>query len=305
MSQLCEVSVIGLGAMGWGAAMSLIREGFNVHGVDIRPEVLEKFSAHKGKPCPTPAEAAKRASVVMIFVVNDQQAEQVLFGEDGAVTSAEPETLFINSSTMPPSASVRIGDRLAAAGMRVLDAPVAGGAARAERGEMTVMVSGSSDALNLAEPLFEAISAKVFRLGAEVGRASRIKMINQLLSDVHIAVTAEAMTLASKIGVNLETMYEVITQSTGNSWMFEDRGAHIVNGDYAPRSAIDIIVKDLGIVSSEAEAAGCEARLSNAALQLFKEARDAGFGREDGSAVAKLLGKKSGAELPGITDPSV
>ncbi len=304
MSQLSEVSVIGLGAMGWGASMSLIREGFNVHGVDIRPEILEKFSANKGKPCPTPSEAAKRAPVVMIFVVNDKQAEEVLFGEDGAVAAAEPETLFINSSTMPPSASVRIGERLVSAGMRVLDAPVAGGAARAERGEMTVMVSGSSDAFNFAEPLFEAISAKVFRLGAEVGRASRIKMINQLLSDVHIAATAEAMTLASKIGVNLETMYEVITQSTGNSWMFEDRGAHIVNGDYAPRSAIDIIVKDLGIVSSEAEAAGCAAPISNAALKLFKEASDAGYGREDGSAVAKLLGKQSGTVLPGITDPS-
>ncbi|MGI9291823.1 MAG: L-threonate dehydrogenase [Gammaproteobacteria bacterium] len=302
MSQLSEVSVIGLGAMGWGAAMSLMRDGFNVHGVDIRPEVLEQFGVKKGKPCPSPAEAARRASVIMIFVVNDAQAEQVLFGQDGAVAAAAPDTLFINSSTMPPSSAVKFGERLKSAGMRVLDAPVSGGAARAERGEMTVMVSGSSDAYNLAEPLFDAISAKVFRLGAEVGRASRIKMINQLLSDVHIAATAEAMTLASKIGVNLETMYEVITQSTGNSWMFEDRGAHIVNGDYAPRSAIDIIVKDLGIVSSEADSVGCAAPLSNAALALFKEASEEGYGREDGSAVAKLLGKRSDAALPGVSN---
>ena len=302
MSQLSEVSVIGLGAMGWGAATSLIREGFNVHGVDIRPEVLEKFGANKGKPCPSPAEAAQRATVVMIFVVNDKQAEQVLFGDNGAVAAAAPETLFINSSTMPPSASVRIGEKLKSAGMRVLDAPVSGGAARAERGEMTVMVSGSGEAYNLAEPIFDAISAKVFRLGAEVGRASRIKMINQLLSDVHIAATAEAMTLAAKIGVNLDTMYEVITQSTGNSWMFEDRGAHIVNGDYAARSAIDIIVKDLGIVSAEAQAAGCSVPLSNAALSVFSEASNQGYGREDGSALAKLLAEKSGAKLPGTKD---
>ncbi|MGB5705335.1 MAG: L-threonate dehydrogenase [Arenicellales bacterium] len=302
MSQLSDVSVIGLGAMGWGAAISLLSDGFSVHGVDIRQEVLERFSAEKGNPCQSPAEAAKLASVIMIFVVTEEQVEQVLFGTDGAVAAAAAGTLFINSSTIQPSSAIKIGQRLQSAGMRVIDAPVSGGAARALRGEVTVMASGSGEAFKIAGPIFDAISAKVFRLGAEVGQGSRIKMINQLLSDVHIAATAEAMTLASTIGVNLETMYEVITQSTGNSWMFEDRGAHIVNGDYAPRSPIDIIVKDLGIVSFEAESVGAAVPLTNAALALFSEARAEGYGREDGSAVAKLLGRKSDTALPGIKD---
>jgi len=300
MSQVSEVSVIGLGAMGWGAAMSLLREGFNVHGVDVRQEVLEQLSAEHGKPCPSPAEAAGRAPVVMIFVVNDEQTEQVLFGDNGAVADAPDGTLFIICSTIGPSAAVNFGERLEAAGMKVIDAPVAGGTARALRGELTVMASGASDAFEVAAPIFEAISVKVLRLGREIGQASRIKMINQLLSDVHIAVAAEAMTLASKIGVDLATMYDVIINSTGNSWMFEDRGAHIVNGDYAARSVIDNIVKDLSIVSAEAQSAGSEIPVASAALGLFAEAAASGYGQEDGAAVAKLLGKKSNAVLPGV-----
>ena len=305
MSQLSDVSIIGLGAMGWGAALSLLRDGFNVYGVDVRSEALEQLRAEHGKPCQSPAEAAKLAPVVMIFVVNDAQTEEVLFGQDGAVAAAEAGTLFINCSTISPSSAVSFGKRIESAGMRAIDAPVSGGSARALRGEVTVMASGKSEAFDIAGPLFDAISSKVIRLGGEIGQASRIKMINQLLSDVHIAVAAEAMTLASKIGVDLATMYEVIINSTGNSWMFEDRGAHIVNGDYAARSAIDIIVKDLGIVSAEAESVGSAIPMASAALGLFSEAEVEGYGKEDGAAVAKLLGKKSGASLPGVTDPSV
>ena len=164
------------------------------------------------------------------------------------------------------------------------------------------MVAGSDAAFEIADPIFDAMAARVLRLGDRVGQASQIKMINQMLSGVHIAVTAEAMTLASKIGVDLSTMYQVVTHTTGNSWMFEDRGSHIVNGDYEARSAIDIILKDLGIVDHEAKAAGSEIPMTKAALALFSEAATEGYGREDGSAVAKLLGKKSGAKLPGVSD---
>ncbi len=302
MSDYYDVAVIGLGAMGWGAAMSLIRDGYTVHGVDIRPEVLERFAAEKGQPCHSPAEAAAVSPVVMVFVVNDAQAEAVLFGAQGAVAAAKPGTLFILSSTLSPSLVEGMAARLQEAGMALLDAPVAGSAARALRGDLKVMVSGETAAMNLAEPVLDSIAAQIFRLGTVPGQASRIKMLNQLLSDVHIAATAEAMTLAVKIGVDLETMYEVICGTTGNSWMFEERGAHIVNGDYAPRSVMDTIVKDLGIVTREAQAAGARVPLTAAALALFSEAAGAGYGSQDGAAVAKYLGNVTGAEMP-VTKP--
>ena len=298
MSDYYDVAVIGLGAMGWGGAMSLIREGYYVHGVDVRADVLERFEAEKGKPHPTAASAAKEAPVVLTFVLNDAQTEDVLFGPNGAVEAAKPDTLFILSSTIAPSTVERIAGRLAKAGMQIMDAPVAGGAARALRGDLAIMASGSAEAFRMAEPVFDAIAARVFPLGARPGMASRFKMLNQLLSDVHLATTAEAMTLAAKIGVDLQTMYEVITSTTGSSWMFEERGTHIVNGDYAVRSTMDTIVKDLGIVSQEAEAAGAMTPLTNAALTLFTEAAGAGFGKEDGSAVARYLAAETDTVMP-------
>jgi 3-hydroxyisobutyrate dehydrogenase len=125
-------------------------------------------------------------------------------------------------------------------------------------------------------------------------------MINQLLAGVHIAVTAEAMTLAAKTGIDLKTLYDVLRVSAGSSWMFENRGEHIVSGDYTPRSAVDIFVKDLGIVASEAERAGAVTPLTATALALFRQASEAGLGKEDDAAVAKLLAERSGVVLPGM-----
>ncbi len=296
MSDYYDVAIAGLGAMGWGAAMSLIREGYNVHGVDIRPGVLDRLQEEKGRSYSTPAAAVAAAPVMLVFVLNEEQTEDVLFGPNGAVGAAEPGTLFILSSTIAPSTVESIAVQLADAGMLLMDAPVSGGSKRALRGDLAIMASGSAQAFRQSEPVFEAIAARVFPLGPEPGMASRIKMLNQLLSDVHLAATAEAMMLAAKIGVDVHTMYDVISQTTGSSWMFEERGSHIVKGDYSVRSTMDTIVKDLGIVRDEAAAVEALTPLTHAALTLFTKAAAAGFGQQDGSAVAKYLVARSGME---------
>ena len=299
MQDTSTVAVIGLGSMGWGAAVSLLRAGFAVAGCDIRPEVLQRFAEAGGQDCTTPAKAAAAAGVVFVFVVNGSQAEEVLFGANGALETAARGTVFLLCTTMAPSAVIAIAERLAAAGMLVVDAPVSGGHLKALSGEITVMASGSDEAFARTQAALNAISAKVFRLGDRPGPGSQVKMINQLLAGVHIAATAEAMTLAAKTGIDLKTLYDVICVSAGSSWMFENRGEHIVSGDYTRRSSVDIFVKDLGIVTSEADSAGAITPLAATALALFKEASGAGLGREDDAAVAKILARKSGAVLPG------
>ena len=296
------VAVIGLGSMGWGAAVSLLRAGFAVAGCDIQPDVLQRFAEAGGRDCTTPAKAAEAAGVVFVFVVNSRQAEEVLFGANGALETAGKGTVFLLCATMAPSATIAIAERLEGAGMLVVDAPVSGGHLKALSGEITVMSSGSDAAFARAQSALDAISAKVFRLGDRPGAGSQVKMINQLLAGVHIAATAEAMALAAKTGIDLKTLYDVICVSAGSSWMFENRGEHIVSGDYTPRSSVDIFVKDLGIVTSEADSAGAVTPLAATALALFKEASEAGLGREDDAAVAKVLAKKSGAVLPGIDE---
>lgn len=292
-------TVIGLGSMGWGAALSLLRAGFVVKGVDIRDEVLARFKAEGGDPFPN-AAAAGESDVVFVFVVNSAQAQDVLFGEQGALKSARPGTVFLLCVTMAPSATMAIARQLMDAGMRVIDAPVSGGHIKALAGEITVMASGPDEAFTAAAKALDAVSAKVFRLGSEVGLGSKVKMINQLLAGVHIAATAEALTLAAAEGLDLQTVFDVIRVSAGSSWMFENRGPHIVDGDYTPRSAVNIFVKDLGIVTSEAGKAGASTPLSESALALFQEASHSGLGLEDDAAVAKILAARAGISLPGM-----
>jgi 3-hydroxyisobutyrate dehydrogenase len=295
-------AVIGLGSMGWGAATSLLRAGLPTIGVDLRQDVLSRLKQAGGVAALTSSEAAQSADIVFVFVVNEAQTRQVLFGEKGAVDAARRGTVFVLCVTMPPSAAQDIAHDLAERGMLVIDAPVSGGSLKAEAGDMTMMTSGSPEAFSKAEPAMAAISGKVFRLGDAPGIGSRVKMINQLLAGVHIAAAAEAMSLGASIGVELDTLYEVIRESAGNSWMFENRGAHIVTGDYTPHSAVDIFVKDLGIVSNEAKAQAFPTPMTQAALSLFEEASLAGMGAEDDAAVAKLLARKGKVTLPGMED---
>ncbi|SOZ51093.1 putative 3-hydroxyisobutyrate dehydrogenase; putative exported protein [Cupriavidus taiwanensis] len=291
-----NIGVIGLGAMGFGVAQSLLRAGFNVHACDLRAEVLQRFADAGGVPCASPAELGSRCDVVLTLVVNAQQTEAVLFGADGAAAAMQPGKLVIASATVPPGFAVTLGQRLAEKGLLMLDAPVSGGAARAASGEMTMMTSGPAEAYALAEDVLAAIAGKVYRLGAAHGAGSKVKIINQLLAGVHIAAAAEAMALGLREGVDPDALYDVITHSAGNSWMFENRVPHILKGDYTPLSAVDIFVKDLGMVLDTARTSKFPLPLSAAAHQMFMMASTAGHGGEDDSAVIKIF---PGIELPG------
>jgi 3-hydroxyisobutyrate dehydrogenase len=299
MASKGAAAVIGLGSMGWGAAVSLLRAGYATRGCDVRPEVLTKFAAEGGIACRTPAEAARGAEAVLTFVVNAEQTEQVLFGPGGALVTAAPGTVILSCATVPPAFAIDLARRLGERGMLALDAPVSGGATKALAGEMTVMSSGAAAAYDKAAGVLDAIATKVYRLGEAPGLGSKVKMINQLLAGVHIAATAEALTLGMKCGLDPKVLYEVICASAGASWMFENRGPHIVEGDYAPRSAVDIFVKDLGIVEQEAGAVGFDTPLASIAREQFVESSAAGLGREDDAAVAKIYARRGNVKLPG------
>jgi 3-hydroxyisobutyrate dehydrogenase len=281
--------------MGLGVARSLLRAGFRVHACDLREDVLAAFAAEGGVPCATPAELGARCEVLITLVVNAAQTEAVLFGEQGAVPAMRAGSVVISSATVAPDFALQLGARVEAAGLLMLDAPVSGGAARAASGEMTVMSSGPAEAYAACEDVLAAIAGKVYRLGAEHGAGSKVKIINQLLAGVHIAAAAEAMALGLREGVDADALYEVITHSAGNSWMFENRVPHILDGDYTPLSAVDIFVKDLGLVLDTARRSKFPLPLSATAHQMFMSASSAGHGGEDDSAVIKTF--------PGITLP--
>lgn len=297
-----RVGVIGLGAMGAGMAASLRRTGHEVHVCDVRADVAQAFVADGGTAHADPASLARACPVVLSVVVNAEQTEAVLFGQEGhaGVVDALPAGgLFVMCSTVDPARSMAWEQRLAARGLLYLDAPISGGAARAAAGEITMMTSGVPAAYERAGALLDAMAARVYRLGDRAGPGSQVKIINQLLAGVHIAAAAEAMALGLRVGVDPRALFEVITHSAGNSWMFENRMPHVLEGDYTPLSAVDIFVKDLGLVLDTARASRFPLPLASTAHQMFMQASSAGHGREDDSAVIKIF---PGIRLPGSTD---
>lgn len=294
------MAVIGLGSMGFGMAKSLLRAGYTVRGCDVSPQVMERFAEAGGHPADTPAGAATGADAVLCVVVNSAQTENVLFGEGGAFETMRPQSVFVSSATMAPSEAKRLAVRLAERDIHYLDAPISGGTAKAAEGALTVMASGSPAAFEKAEGLLAAVAAKTYRLGDAPGIGASVKMINQHLAGIHIAAACEAMTLAAKLGLDLPTVYEVITASAGNSWMFENRVPHILSGDYTPLSSVEIFVKDLGILQDMARSERFPAPLAAAALQMYLATSGAGMGRDDDASVARTYAALSGASLPGI-----
>jgi 3-hydroxyisobutyrate dehydrogenase len=289
------VGLIGLGAMGSGMAQSLRRAGHAPFVFDVRSEVAAAFAANGGTACASPAALARQSSVVVSVVVNAAQTESVLFGDQGCASAMAAGSVFVMCSTVDPNWSIALEARLAALGILYIDAPISGGAARAASGEMTMMSAGKPEAYALAEPLLRAMAGTLYKLGDKAGAGSKVKVINQLLAGVHIAAAAEAMALGLREGVDPAALYDVITHSAGNSWMFENRMAHVLAADYTPLSAVDIFVKDLGLVLDMARASKFPLPLSSTAHQMFMQASTAGFAKEDDSAVIKIF---PGIELP-------
>lgn len=295
--EAAAAAVIGLGSMGFGMARSLRRAGFAVTGCDVNPASVARFVAEGGEGAASPAEAARQAAIVVSVVVNAAQTEAILFGPGGVAQTLTPGGVFISSATMDPEAARSFAKRLEASGRHYLDAPISGGAARAAEGALTILASGSADAFAKARPALDAMAATIYELGDAAGQGAAFKMINQLLAGVHIAVAGEAMAFAARQGLDLRKVFEVITASAGNSWCFENRMPHVLDNDYAPRSAIDIFVKDLGIVQDMARAAKFPAPIASAALQMYLMASAAGMGRDDDASVARLYAQIAGIEL--------
>jgi len=290
-----SIGFVGLGAMGMGMAKSLRRTGYSVYVFDVRREAAEAFAAEGGVACNSPAEIAAACEVLVSVVVNAAQTEAVLFGEGGVAAAMKGGSVFVMCSTVDPGWSIALEKRLAEKSILYLDAPISGGAAKAAKGEITMMTSGHPDAYTKVGGALDAMAAKVYRLGQAAGEGSKVKIINQLLAGVHLAAAAEAMALGLRQGIDPAALYEVITHSAGNSWMFENRMAHVLAADYTPLSAVDIFVKDLGIVLDTARASKFPLPMASTAHQMFLQAASSGYGLEDDSAVIKIF---PGIDLP-------
>lgn len=280
-----KVGLVGLGAMGRGAAQNLLAKGFEVVGHDVRPEALKTLRAQGGTPVESLAALAQQVRRVVSFVVNAEQTEQILFGPGGLVGSLPAGAVFIACSTMDPAYVRELAPRLARHAVALVDAPVTGGAVGAAKGTLTIMGAGEQDAFAEARPVLQAFGARVYHLGP-AGAGAQMKVLNQLLCGVHLAAAGEALALARKQGLPLDLTLEILASGSAGSWMLADRGPRIAAGRFDEvTSAVDIFVKDLSLVLDATRAARFPAGLAHAAYLAFLGTTARGLGTLDDSAV--------------------
>jgi 3-hydroxyisobutyrate dehydrogenase-like beta-hydroxyacid dehydrogenase len=292
-----KVAVFGLGSMGIGMARSLVRAGHSVWGFDIRDQVAEEFAKETGN-LQTFDQIAGEIDVAVVVVLNAAQAADILFGETGIVREMKPGAVIINCVTVSPEDARLAASRCAQAQLDYLDAPISGGAVKAGEGALSIMASGTPQAFDKSRLCLDAMAETVFSLGDSAGQGSLMKSVNQLLAGVHIATMAEALSFGMKQGLEAETFLQVIQKCAGTSWMLENRTPHIIDGDYTPKSAVNIWLKDLGIVLDAAADVDFDAPITLAALEQYNATADMGLGGEDDSAVVKLYAAQNDITLP-------
>lgn len=283
-----KVGWIGLGAMGTPMARVTAEAGFSVTAYDVNRTALDAL-APLVIPAHSAREAATGADVIVVMVATGLQLEDVLFGETGIAESLRESSIIMVMSTVGPSAIANVAERLNRYTPHLVDAPVSGGVVRAGQGDLLVMVGGSEDDVASVRPLLDVLASNAPAVGLHPGDGQRFKVVNQLLCGVHIAVAGEAMALADSMGLDIAQVYEVLGAGAAASFMFSDRGSRMINNEYdTPRSALDIFVKDMGIVGQAAREVNQPIPLAMAAEQIYVRGRQQGLGRKDDSIVFRL-----------------
>lgn len=281
-----NIGFIGLGAMGAAMARNLLQKGFSVTGYDIRPEAAEALAKDGGQAALSAAEAARDAEALLLVVVNAQQAENILFG-DGALDALPKGAIVALMATCPPGQVAELGARVEAAGRRFIDCPISGGMAGAIAGTLSIMAAAPKATFDALLPAFEAMGKKIYHVGEGFGQGAMAKMINQLLCGVHIAVAAEALSLAAKAHLDQKTILEIVGGSAAASWMLNDRGPRMLESDPIVTAQVDIFVKDLSIVLDAGRESKAALPLAAAAHQMYLAASGMGHGKKDDSQVIR------------------
>lgn len=294
-----RVGIIGLGNIGFGMACNLLKAGFQVVAYDIRHETVEAVEKKGAAIAANAGVVGRQCSVVLSVVLNYPQNLAVLEGPDGLLQNMPAGgTLFV-CSTISPAQARELADLAAKHNIRLLDSPVSGGREGAEAGTLALMIGGSREALEDHRGVLEAVSGNIYHLG-DVGMGETAKAINQVLVAVHDAVTAEALLLAARSGIDLKEMYSIINNSAGGSYMFKWRALRMIDRDFTPHGVLKILLKDTNIVLNLAESLGLPMPLTSIVRQMFQAGVNQGLGDEDDAAVVKVLEQMAGFSLADV-----
>jgi 3-hydroxyisobutyrate dehydrogenase len=292
------VGFIGLGNMGGPMAQNLARAGFPLVVHDIDPAKVEPLRSQGAKIAGSAQEVAGDARRVICMVETTSQAESVISGPRGVAKGARRGDIVVCMSTIDPLVARRLHDELAAMGVRMLDAPVSGGTERAASGELSILVGGAPETFGACRDLFEAMGKNLFHVGP-IGQGLALKLVNNMLVQTTTVAVCEALVMGVKAGLDPQVIYDVVRVSTGNSFAFERRVPKILSRDFSPGGTVDISFKDQELETAFAKQLGVPVLLANVSQQVYQMARAAGFNKEDGTAVIKVLERLAGVRVGG------
>ena len=257
---------------------------------DIRPEAQAQAHAAGLGVADSPAALAAQVDVLLVVVVNAAQITDVLYGTPdcpGVLAGSRPGQVVLLCSTIAPEDVQGFGQRLAAAGLAPLDAPISGGPARARAGSMSMMLAGAPDVQARVAALLDDLAQRRFDLGPQLGDASKAKLVNNLLAGINLAAGAEALALGMRLGLPAQTVFDIVCASSGNSWIFQDRMGRAIHDDFAPRAAAPVLTKDLGLATALAATVQAATPLGEAAHARFQQTVAQGWGALDDAAILK------------------
>jgi len=280
-----RVAFLGLGIMGAPMAANLVRAGVDVTVWNRTAERAERFAAeHGARSAPTPAEATRDADIAITMVPDVPEVEAVLFGPDGAAEGLGDGDVAIDMSTIAPTASVAIGERLREQGIAFLDAPVSGSRPKAEDATLTIMAGGEADDFERAKPVLEGMGQLVVHVGPQ-GHGSLVKLINNTLAAINAAALAEALVLARDAGIDTDALRQVVARSSGASTMLDLKAEPMLEHDYAPLFKLEHMLKDVRHFLTEARRRGTPNEFGTAAERLYAWSDEQGLGSQDFAAV--------------------
>ncbi|QDY42854.1 2-hydroxy-3-oxopropionate reductase [Candidatus Pantoea soli] len=291
-----KIGFIGLGIMGKPMSKNLVKAGYTLVVRDHHPHNEAELAELGATVAKTPREVAEQVDVVITMVPNSPQVKEVCLGSNGIIAGAKPGLVVIDMSSIAPLASREVHDALAEKGIRMLDAPVSGGEPKAIEGTLSVMVGGDKAVFDQCYDIMKAMAASVVHTG-DSGAGNVTKLANQVIVALNIAAMSEALSLATKAGVNPELVYQAIRGGLAGSTVLDAKAPMVLDRNFKPGFRIDLHIKDLANALDTSHEIGAQLPLTAAVMEMMQALKADGQGTSDHSALACYYEKLAHVEI--------
>lgn len=288
-----KLGFIGLGNMGLPMSINLLRAGYEVYGFDTNAKAMEQFIAEGGNGLATSQAVVKQSEVIMTSLPTPQVVEHVYTSEDGILQHAKQGSLLIDFSTVNPELNDSLHKKAQSLGLRYLGAPVSGGVIGAINATLTIMIGGEEKDYQSGVGIFRIVGKNIFHLGTSPSVGTRIKLLNNLMIGFYTQAVAETIVLGESMGVAADTLYEVLSNSYGQSRIYERNYLeYMKNENYEPGFSTNLLLKDLRLAKNMADEAGVPLLIGEQLVNLYNDISAEGFGENDMSAAYLSLKEK-------------